>query len=154
MLIIFLLTIIVFVFFSIYTFFVQNGGIIQYEPLTRIPFYLDNRSILKKIFDVNKNELFGWYQARELSYIFDIIDAYFIKISSFFHHPHFYSITYYICYFLIIFLVFYIGHKYIKHKSLNMLTILVLIFSSTPIIFLNVNVFRSASIFRFSGVCA
>lgn len=144
--IIYLLTIIVFAFFSIYSFFVQNGGIIQYEPLIRIPFYLDNRSILKKIFDVNKNELFGWYQARELSYIFDIIDAYFIKISSFFHQPHFFSITYFICYFLIVFLVFKIGLKYIKHRSLSMLTILVLIFSSTPIIFLNVNVFRSAKI--------
>ena len=51
-----------------------DGGLIEIEALEFIRHYLDPRGLLQKVFDPYTNDL-GTYQARELSYFFDYLDA-------------------------------------------------------------------------------
>jgi hypothetical protein len=51
-----------------------DDGCIEREALTFIRQYLADRSALEKVFDPHANDL-GTYQARELSYALDLIDA-------------------------------------------------------------------------------
>jgi len=60
--------------FVFYTFCFWGYGIIDQEAMGFVLNYLQKRSILAAIFDPNMND-FGLYQARELSYLFDFIDA-------------------------------------------------------------------------------
>jgi hypothetical protein len=55
-------------------FWYWKGGILELEVLQFIQQYLDGRPFLRKIFDPYAND-FGTYQARELSYFFDYLDA-------------------------------------------------------------------------------
>src|SRR5581483_6801719 len=50
-------------------------GIIHSETRVFLVNYLRDASWLAKVFDPSKND-WGWYQARELSYVFDLADAY------------------------------------------------------------------------------
>jgi hypothetical protein len=51
-----------------------SGGILELEATEFITQYLDDRSAVQKVLDPYTNDL-GTYQARELSYFFDYIDA-------------------------------------------------------------------------------
>lgn len=51
-----------------------NGGLIEIEATQFVRQYLDNRSTLQKVFDPHGNDL-DTYQARELSYFVDYLDA-------------------------------------------------------------------------------
>jgi hypothetical protein len=55
-------------------FWFWKGGLLEIESLQFIRQYLDDRSPLRKIFDPYGND-FGTYQARELSYFLDFLDA-------------------------------------------------------------------------------
>jgi len=55
-------------------FWFWKGGVLELEVLHFIDRYLDNRTLLHKIFDPYTND-FRTYQARELSYFIDYIDA-------------------------------------------------------------------------------
>ena len=51
-----------------------DGGLIEIESTQFVRQYLDDRSTLQKVFDPHGNDL-GTYQARELSYFVDYLDA-------------------------------------------------------------------------------
>ena len=53
---------------------VWDDGCIEREALTFIRQYLADRPVLEKVFDPHANDL-GTYQARELSYALDLVDA-------------------------------------------------------------------------------
>ena len=55
-------------------FWFWRGGVLELEVLQFIQQYLDGRTVLAKVFDPSKND-FGTYQARELSYFIDYLDA-------------------------------------------------------------------------------
>jgi hypothetical protein len=55
-------------------FWFWDGGVLELEVLQFIQQYLDGRTVLAKVFDPSKND-FGTYQARELSYFIDYLDA-------------------------------------------------------------------------------
>jgi hypothetical protein len=55
-------------------FWYWNGGLMEIEALQFIRQYLGERTLLQKIFDPRAND-FGNYQARELSYFVDYLDA-------------------------------------------------------------------------------
>ena len=60
--------------FVLAPFFYWRGGLLETEATQFIPHYLDGRPLLQKIFDPRTND-FGAYQARELSYLLDWVDA-------------------------------------------------------------------------------
>jgi hypothetical protein len=51
-----------------------DGGLIEPEATHFVRQYLDGRSLVQKVFDPHGNDI-GTYQARELSYFFDAVDA-------------------------------------------------------------------------------
>jgi hypothetical protein len=51
-----------------------RGGVLEEETITFMTHYLDQRSILEKVFDPHGID-FDNYQARELSYLVDLLDA-------------------------------------------------------------------------------
>jgi|SoiMethySBSTD1v2_1073268.scaffolds.fasta_scaffold406023_1 hypothetical protein len=53
---------------------IWKGGTMEREATSFIPQYTDGRPVLQKLFDPQKND-WGMYQARELSYVFDYVDA-------------------------------------------------------------------------------
>lgn len=55
-----------------------EGGLIEIESTQFVRQYLDDRSTLQKVFDPHGNDL-GTYQARELSYFVDYLDARFFE---------------------------------------------------------------------------
>jgi hypothetical protein len=55
-----------------------NGGLIEIESTQFVRQYLDDRTTLRKVFDPHGNDL-GTYQARELSYFVDYLDARFFE---------------------------------------------------------------------------
>jgi hypothetical protein len=60
--------------FVLAPFFYWRGGLLETEATQFIPHYLDGRPLLQKVFDPRTND-FGAYQARELSYLLDWLDA-------------------------------------------------------------------------------
>src|SRR5204862_7833046 len=51
-----------------------KGGVIENETVSFLIQYTDPRPLAQKIFDPRAND-FGMYQARELSYLIDYVDA-------------------------------------------------------------------------------
>jgi hypothetical protein len=57
-----------------------DGGLIEKESTFFVRQYLDGRPVLQKVFDPHANDI-GTYQARELSYFFDWMDAQALRAS-------------------------------------------------------------------------
>lgn len=114
------------------SFFLPPGGFVHRETKHRLLYYLDQRTFLEKIFDPVRNEIGGLYMGREVVIIFDIFDAYFIKLSTFFGFPHFFALTHYLSLILIIFLMVYISYKHYDKKNLIIPFLLGIIFLTTP----------------------
>jgi hypothetical protein len=55
-----------------------RGGVLEEETIVFVGHYLDERPVLEKVFDPHGND-FDTYQARELSYVFDFLDAQWLK---------------------------------------------------------------------------
>jgi hypothetical protein len=61
-------------FLIIHAFCFWGHGVIDIEAMSFVLNYLDDRSVVAQMFDPNLND-WGLYQAREFSYLFDLIDA-------------------------------------------------------------------------------
>lgn len=55
-----------------------QGGVLEEETISFIRHYLDARPLVRQVLDTHTND-FGTYQARELSYFFDALDARFFR---------------------------------------------------------------------------
>ena len=55
-----------------------HGGVLEEETIVFLGNYLDGRTIIEKVFDPHGND-FNTYQARELSYLFDFLDAQWLR---------------------------------------------------------------------------
>lgn len=130
------------IFFSIYF---RGGEFLHTESKKYIFNYLDNRPLAQKIFDIKRND-WAAYQARELSYLFDIIDAYFIKYSIKLGLPHFYSISYFIGLVAILPLSYSICIKYLRLRSPLIFGLLAALFLTAPSTFFSGFFLRSAKI--------
>lgn len=122
----------------------QHGGILHPEIDFRLPVYLSSRPLPKIIFDSNVMEL-GMYQARELSYLFDYVDCRFIAACVAFGHPHFFSLTTYVFLALISVTFWRFGTADLK-LSPWLVSGALLLFWTTPAVFLGGSFFRTAKI--------
>jgi hypothetical protein len=55
-----------------------SGGVLEEETIVFLENYLDERTLAQKVFDPHGND-FDTYQARELSYFFDFLDAQWLR---------------------------------------------------------------------------
>lgn len=86
------------------------------------------------------------YQGRELSYVFDLIDACFMKLSSIISLPNFYSVIYYLCLIGIIYFLFVISKKFLNQKNQIITLLIISIFLATPAVFFSNYIFRTSKI--------
>lgn len=70
----------------------HQGAYLHWESSAFLLNYTDGRGLWAQIWDVQKND-WGLYQARELSYCFDRLDACFVDWSIRHHLVHFYSLS-------------------------------------------------------------
>lgn len=123
----------------------RGGGHLQSESQSFILNYLDNRPIWQKVFDVQHND-WGFYQARELSYFFDMLDANFIKLSIKLGFPHFYSLIHYLGLIIILIITSKIVSNYIKLESPIIFMLLASLFLTAPATFFSGIFFRTSKI--------
>lgn len=120
-----------------------HGGVLHPECRRFMPHYLSERPLLNKVFDSDVND---WrnYQARELSYFFDLIDCYFIDLGVRCGVPHLISLTYYLFVGLIVLTVWYFCASLQLDRFLTLC--IIVLFLTSPSVFLSGFYFRSAKI--------
>ncbi|HEY3860423.1 MAG TPA: hypothetical protein VGO59_00935 [Verrucomicrobiae bacterium] len=122
----------------------QHGGFEHYEVEGRMPYYLSHGSLASKIYDSDYLD-YGMFQARELSNFFDYLDCQFIALCVRAGHPHLLSITHYAFLLLISLIVWQFGAGDLKLPRWMALGVM-LLFWTTPGVFLNGSYFRTAKI--------
>ena len=132
--------------FILFMFFVPpNIGCVHWEIDVRLPHYLSpDKSLPQKVFDVNNTDS-GTRRTRVLSYLFDLLDCRFISYS--FNHgfPHFFSLTYLLLIIALALMYYRFSRNAASNTFLASLALL-LLFLSTPCIFLTTSFFRTAKI--------
>jgi len=120
---------------------ILHGGFLHYEAQEFLPKLLSDRSILTRLFDPTRQVEWYWYQARELSYLFDWIDAEFI--GGFLHTPwiHFFSVTFVVG--ILILITLFVK---IEKKITWTTTLLLLAFLSSPVPIYSWFFFRTSKI--------
>lgn len=122
----------------------HHGGVLHYEAERRIPFYLSDAPVLVKLYDSDYIEG-GLYQARELSYFFDYLDAKFIALCVAAGYPHFLSLTHYVFLILISLILWKFGVDQLGLSPWLGSGVLLLFWTSPPVFFGGV-FFRTAKI--------
>lgn len=121
-----------------------DGGGLHFEAQTYLPYHLSGAPLVQRLFNSRILDQ-GMYQARELSYLFDALDCRFIALSTRFGVPHFLSLTYYVSAIAIALLLwrFFTGQLAIDGI---VSAALILIFLTSPMVFLSGGYFRSSKI--------
>lgn len=139
-----------YVCFSVYY---QEGGFLDNEvengasensTIGFLRHYLSDMPFLQKIFDVRVTDNSA-FQSRELSFVFDYIDAQFIDWCIGWGIPHFYSLSHYVFTLLIGWWVYRFAIKNLNFNPFISL-LLVIILWTAPCIFFSATFYRSAKI--------
>ncbi len=129
----------------IFMYYSLDGGLLHPETNTRLPHYLSkSKSILEKIFDIRMTD-YGLFQARELSYLFDIFDCSFISFSFNNGFPHFMSVTYMLALIAAGIIHYLFCRKVLKNGFLTTLLTLLLLYTACCV-FMSGNFYRTAKI--------
>jgi hypothetical protein len=125
-----------FIGFLIFTIFVNTPGLLHPEIYWRLPAYTSGKSILAIMFDAERMNLGGW-EARQLSFFFDIIDWNFLSLCIRLGIPHFRSLTMYVFTFLIVANLWNTFTRDMKADKFFTLLMLGLLLSTPSIMFSN-----------------
>jgi hypothetical protein len=87
--------VVVFVLYVIFSWFVAGPGMLHKEMDIRFPTHISGKPILQIVFDAASMNIGGW-EARQLSFIFDIVDGKFVELCIRLGIPHFRSFTHYV----------------------------------------------------------
>jgi hypothetical protein len=99
---------------------------------------------LSNVFDF-KNHDYSIFRARELSYVFDILDSHFVRASFALGFPNYLSIVHYGCVLFIGISQLFLTHKYLRLSGWQNI-FLVLLLLSSPLVVLSGFHFRSAKV--------
>lgn len=120
----------------------SGGGSIEQESAGFLIHYLADRPLPAAIFDPARND-WGMYQARELSYFFDYLDARFIAFSVRHGVLHFYALSAFVMLLLTVFVQQYAVRKLYPELPSAFATALSVAFILTPCAY-QLSYFRSA----------
>jgi len=122
--------------------FVLRGGMLHPEVYLYLPHYLSPRPLAERVLDLGRTDA-NMYSARELSYVFDLLDAKVIAWSVDHLRPHFLSLCHYAFCATAAYLMYYFAVRRLSLPRLGA-ALLVLLFLTTPAFFLGGGYFRSA----------
>src|SRR3954471_1231607 len=111
----------------------HSRGYLQVEADLYLVDHLSDRSFISKVLSPHLNDA-TQYQARELSYVFDYVDAQFIYLCTTLREPHFLSVTNYLLLFVLSMVHWTRSVHYLKVDPLSALFCL-LLFWTAPCIF-------------------
>jgi hypothetical protein len=97
--------VVLFLVYLAFSLFVGGRGMLHKEMDVRLPAHISGKPLLQIIFD-NQSMNIGSWEARQLSFLFDILDGKFVEFSIYHGFPHFRSLTHYL-FTLIIMLYFW-----------------------------------------------
>jgi hypothetical protein len=86
---------VLFVIYVVFSLVAGGPGILHKEMDIRLPEHISGKPILQILFDAKGMNLGGW-EARQLSYLFDIVDGNFVALCIRLGYPHFRSLTHYL----------------------------------------------------------
>ncbi|MCB0404357.1 MAG: hypothetical protein KDD51_06190 [Bdellovibrionales bacterium] len=109
----------------------QKGGFLDVESQAFLLNYTSGKTLLERIFDVARND-WNCYQARELSYAVDLLDAKFIQASAAIGVLHFLSLSHYLLLFAIGWLHFFFMKRHFPQVPLWASLGLLLAYFTTP----------------------
>lgn len=130
--------------FALLSIWYHHGGILNPEMNIRLPYYLSDKPLLNKLFDIKVLDS-NLYRARELSYLLDFIDSKFIEFGIRNGFPHFLSLTHYLFSVIIGCLLWQFCVRDLKLQPLTGICWLILFWTS-PSIFLGGDMFRAGKI--------
>jgi hypothetical protein len=122
-----------------------HGGYPQHEIYIYIPHYISDAPLLTKLWDPQSTEEDGFYQPRELSYLFDYFDCQFIDLSARLGFPHLMSISFFAFMLIIVLAARRLLMEYLGFGLFGAVAA-VCILLTTPFFFLTGIYFRSAKI--------
>ncbi|MEZ4752624.1 MAG: hypothetical protein R3B54_18905 [Bdellovibrionota bacterium] len=114
-----------------FSFACQKGGFLDVESQAFLLNYTSGRGVLERIFDVARND-WNCYQARELSYAVDLLDAKFIQASASAGFLHFLSLSHYLLLFAIGWLHFFFMRRHFPEVPFWLSVGLLLAYFTTP----------------------
>lgn len=122
---------------------VLEGGLLHPEIRVRMPLYLRHASLFSIIFDAAQDTI---PRPRQISFIFDVVDAYFIQACSRRGYPHFLSFTHHVFSLFIMLSLWRFMNRYVtKNRGISLLFIMTVLFSRA---------FELAAIFRTAKIGA
>ncbi len=128
----------------------HDGGALHPESSLFFTAYLDGRSLLQKVFDPQRND-WGCYQARELSYFFDFLDAHVVAFLLKKQIIWFHSFTSLIFCGIMVFIQQYFTRKFFPAVPGTLVTVLSLFFVlAAPVS--GLDYFRSAKYLSALGI--
>ena len=128
----------------------RDGGELHFESLFFFMNYLDGRNLFVQVMDPFRND-WGFYQARELSYLFDALDARFVAFLLKKHIVWFHSL----CSLLLCGVMVFVQHYYTRKffpKIPGMLVTLISVFFVLSMSVTGLNYFRCAKYLTATGL--
>lgn len=87
--------VVLFIVYVIFSWIVGGPGMLHKEMDVRLPAHISGKPLLQIIFDAKSMNIGGW-EARQLSFLFDVIDGNFVALCIRLGVPHFRSLTHYV----------------------------------------------------------
>lgn len=104
-----------------------EGSVFHPEMRVRIPLYLRRASLYSIIFDAAQDSI---PRPRQVSFIFDVLDAYFVRACAHRGFPHFLSLTHYVFSLFIGLSLWRFLNRYVtKNRVISLLVVAMLLFS-------------------------
>lgn len=126
--------IILFFLYIVFSLIAGGPGILHTEMDVRLPAHISGKPILEIIFDAKSMNIGGW-EARQLSFLFDVIDGNFVAMCIRLGIPHFRSLTHYLFTFMIMLYLWSLLTRILKLNRLLSLLLIALLLTTPSFIY-------------------
>lgn len=126
--------VILFFVYIVFSLIVGGPGILHTEMDIRLPAHISGKPILQIIFDAKSMNIGGW-EARQLSFLFDVIDGNFVALCIRLGVPHFRSLTHYLFTFIIMLYLWSFLIQILKLDHLLSLLLIALLLTTPSFIY-------------------
>lgn len=123
-----------FIVYVAFTWIVAGPGMLHYEMDVRFPAHISGKPLFQTIFDAKSMNLGGW-EARQLSFVFDVIDGNFVAFCIRHGFPHFRSLTHYVFTFLIMLYLWSFLTRILKLDRLLSILLIALLLTTPSFIY-------------------